>query len=102
MEVLNQSLIEEPKDSLDYGELTLTIDSLTRTILDLLEDYCWGGFLFAVSLDWGGDLRSSGSILGEDGELFEMLDHCLLYYNLVFEGECWGFLGVTSCCYGSF
>lgn len=33
-EVLNQSLIEEPKDSFDYGELTLTIDSLTRTILD--------------------------------------------------------------------
>ena len=79
MEVLNQSLIEEPKDSFDYGELTLTIDSLTRTILDLAEDYCASGTL-GVSLDWRGDLRSSGSILGEEGELFEMLDHCLLDY----------------------
>jgi hypothetical protein len=59
VDVLNQSLIEEPKDSFGYGELTLTIDSLTRTILDLAEDYCAGGILW-VSLDWGGDLRSSG------------------------------------------
>jgi hypothetical protein len=43
VEVLNQSLIEEPKDSFDYGELMLTMDSLTRTILDLAEDYCAGG-----------------------------------------------------------
>ena len=79
VDVLNQSLIEEPKDSFGYGELTLTIDSFTRTILDLAEDYCAGGTL-GISLGWRGDLRSSGQILGEEGELFEMLDHCLFDY----------------------